>query len=124
MRKVTSTHRSKAETASVVRERSGALSVTATEAKNEFGRIFEAAMQGRAVIITKHDAPKAVLISKADYDSLTRNTGTELDVLSDEFDALFARMQVPKAAAGMKAAFGASPKALGRAAASAVRRRG
>jgi len=37
--------------------------VTATEAKNKFGRLLEKAMQGGVVVITKHDAPKAVLIS-------------------------------------------------------------
>ena len=44
--------------------------------------------------------------------------------LSDEFDALFSRMQTPQASASMKAAFNASPKQLGRAAVNAARKRG
>ena len=38
-------------------------SFTATEVKNEFGRILEKAIQGETVVITKHHAAKAVLIS-------------------------------------------------------------
>ena len=41
------------------------LTVTATEAKNSFGPLLEIAIQGSSVVITKHDRPKAVLISVA-----------------------------------------------------------
>jgi hypothetical protein len=44
--------------------------------------------------------------------------------LSREFDALLARMQTSAARAGMKAAFQAPPKQLGRAAVAAARKRG
>jgi len=44
--------------------------------------------------------------------------------LSREFDALLARMQTPAARAGMKAAFQAYPKQLGRAAVAVARKRG
>ena len=53
-----------------------------------------------------------------------KQSGDKLDTLSGEFDALLARMQAPKARAGMKAAFDASPKQLGRAAVAAARKRG
>jgi hypothetical protein len=43
--------------------------------------------------------------------------------LNGEFDAMLARMQTPKARAGMKAAFAASPKELGKAAVAAARRK-
>ena len=100
-----------------------ALSVTATEAKNEFGRLLESAIQGRRVVITKHETPSAVLISKADFDALSSGEG-QLVTLSEEFDAVLAKMQTPKARAGMKAAFDASPSDLRRAAVAAARRRG
>lgn len=48
----------------------------------------------------------------------------KLDSLSAEFDELLARMQSPGACAAMKAAFGASPKELGRAAVLAARKDG
>jgi antitoxin Phd len=102
----------------------GAVRISATEAKNEFGRLLERVIRGGTVVITKHDAPKAVLISIEDFDALSRANQTKLDALSGEFDALLARMQTPAARAGMQAAFNASPKQMGRAAVAAARKRG
>jgi prevent-host-death family protein len=105
-------------------ERVDAAAFTSTVAKNEFGRLLEMALRGRVVVITRHDAPKAVLVSLDEFTALTRAAESRLDSLGGEFDALLARMQTPKARAGMKAAFGASPRELGRAAVAAARRRG
>jgi prevent-host-death family protein len=99
-------------------------SVTASKAKSEFGRVLETAIQGGAVVITKHDAPKAVLISVENFNALSRATQTRLNTLSREFDALLAKMQTPKARLGMKTAFAASGRQLGKAAVAAARRRG
>jgi antitoxin Phd len=104
-------------------ERVDPSSFTATEAKNEFGRVLELVIQGGVVVITKHQAPKAVLVSLDQFNKLAHTTERRLDTLSNEFDALLARMQTPKARAGMKAAFDASPKQLGRAAVLAARKR-
>lgn len=104
-------------------ERGEALSISATEAKNDFGRILEKVTKGGTVIITKHDAPKAVLISVEQFDALSRANRVKLDTLSGEFDALLARMQTPAARAGMEAAFDASPQQLGRAAVEAAWKR-
>ena len=105
-------------------ERLETASVTATEAKKEFGRVLETVLQGGVVVITRHDTPKAVVMSVDQFNALSQAGETQLDTLSGEFDALLARMQTPKARAGMKAAFAASPKQLGKAAAAAARRRG
>ena len=99
-------------------------SVTASEAKREFGRVLETAIRGGAVVITKHDAPKAVLISVEHFNALSGGTETSLDTLSREFDALLAGMQTSTARRGMKAAFAASGKRLGKAAVAAARSRG
>jgi prevent-host-death family protein len=99
-------------------------SITASEAKNEFGRVLDTAMQGALVVITKHDAPKAVMMSMDAFNALSGATEIQLEALSEEFDALLDGMQTPKARAAMKRAFGASSKQLGHAAASAARRRG
>jgi antitoxin Phd len=99
-------------------------SVTASEAKSEFGRVLEMAVQGGAVVITKHDAPKAVLISVENFNALAGATETRLDTLNSEFDALLARMQTPSARRGMKTAFAAPVTKLGQAAVAATRRRG
>lgn len=105
-------------------ERVEMASVTATDAKKEFGSVLETVIRGGVVVITKHDTPKAVLISVDDFDALSQASEARLETLSQEFDALLARMQTPKARAGMKAAFNASPKQLGKAAVAVARRRG
>jgi antitoxin Phd len=120
-------HRQKREQVAAFRNRRGekleATSVTASEAKSEFGRVLEMAVQGGAVVITKHDVPKAVLISVEDFNALSSASATRLDTLSHEFDALLARMQTPKARAGMKKAFSSSATELGKAAIAAARTR-
>lgn len=98
--------------------------VTATEAKNAFGRLLEKAMQGGVVVITKHDAPKAVLISVDQYTALSSAPESRINSLSAEFDSLLLRMQGSKARSAMKSAFHASPKQLGKAAVLAARKRG
>lgn len=97
--------------------------VAASRFKNEFGAIFEQAALGGAVAITKHDAPKAVLLSYAEFESLVKSRTPALDDLSAQFDGLLARMQSPRARKGMAAAFDASPARLGRAAVKAAARR-
>jgi len=98
-------------------------SVAATKAKNEFGAILDKATHGGAVAITRHDTPKAVLISYDEFQTLVRARSRTLDDLGTEFDALMARMQTPKARKGMKGAFNAAPAELGRAAVKAARKR-
>ena len=97
--------------------------ISATEAKNEFGRILERVIQGARVVITKHDSPKAVLISVDEFHALSDAHKAELETLSEEFDGLLARMQAPPARAAMNAAFHAPPKELGKAALAAARKR-
>jgi antitoxin Phd len=99
-------------------------SVTATEAKNAFGQLLEKAIQGSVVVITKHDAPKAVLISMDEYMALANASESRINSLSAEFDSLLMRMQGPQARKAMKAAFHASSKQLGKAAVVAARKRG
>jgi antitoxin Phd len=99
-------------------------SFTATEAKNEFGLLLERAIQGDAVVITKHDAPKAVLISMDEYNALKNAPGNKLNDLASEFDAMYERMQTSKARAAMHAAFHATPEQMGKAAVAAARKRG
>lgn len=93
----------------------------ATEAKNQFARVLEEALDAGAVVITKHDEPRAVLLSMAAYRALAGERRM-LDTLTVRFDAMLERMQRPGAAEAMKAAFGASPRAQGRAAVAAARR--
>jgi prevent-host-death family protein len=94
--------------------------VAATRFKNEFGTIFEQAAVNGAIAITKHNTPRAVLLSIAEFEALTRASEPALDELTERFDDLLLRMQTPKAKAAMADAFGASPQRLGRAAVKAA----
>ena len=98
-------------------------SYTATEAKNEFGRLLEQAIHGTTVLITKHDSPRAVLISIDHFQSLQEAPQAKLNTLTEQFDTLLERMQSPKARRGMAAAFRADNKQLGKAAVAAARKR-
>jgi antitoxin Phd len=107
----------------VYRNREGNLvdvpTVTASELKNRFGAVFEQTLAGGAVAITRHTRPKAVLLSFAEFEALTKAGASSLEALSTQFDdALLARMQTAKARKGMAAAFNATP---GRLAGAAVR---
>jgi antitoxin Phd len=90
--------------------------VAATRFKNEFGAIFEQAAIGGAVAITKHNTPKAVLMSYAEFEALTKASAPALDELTERFDMLLERMQTPKAKDAMASAFDASAEQLGQAA--------
>ena len=98
-------------------------SYTATEAKNEFGRLLEQAIQGTTVLITKHDSPRAVLISIDHFQTLQEAPQAKLNALTEQFDTLLERMQSHKARRGMAAAFGADNKQLGKAAVAAAARK-
>jgi antitoxin Phd len=95
--------------------------VAASRLKNEFGAVFEQAAINGAVVITKHDTPKAVLLSYAEFEALTASATPVLDDLSERFDNLLAAMQTSEAKAGVAAAFEATPEELGAAAVKAAR---
>jgi len=100
------------------------IEMTATDAKNQMGRVLDTVMQGGVVLITKHETPKAAVIPMAEYEKFSRATEAKLNALSGEFDALLARMQTPKARRGMEVAFEASPRQLAKAAVAFARKRG
>jgi prevent-host-death family protein len=94
----------------------------ATQLKNLLGRVLEQVTRDGAVAITRHDAPKAVLLSFEEFKALTRERAPALHELQGEYDELLARMQTRDARAGMAAAFGATPAQLGKAARNAARK--
>ncbi len=94
--------------------------VAATRLKSECGAVLEEAMRGGAVVITRHDTPKAVLVSYEEFQALVRDQAASLSELHAEYDVLLARMQKPAAKNAMAAAFDATPAQLGRAAVKAA----
>jgi prevent-host-death family protein len=100
------------------------LTVTATEAKNQFGPLLESAMQGQAIVITRHDVPKAVLLSVKEYEALVAaNRPVDIGALRGEFDKLLTEMQSPESIAAVEALFEASPAELRRHAVEYAKRR-
>ena len=103
-----------------IRSRRGKLAdaprISASAAKNSFGRLLDRVAKEGRLAITKHDEPCAVLISIEEYRVLVGAQEVTLNTLSDEFDALFERMQEPGVAAAMQKAFALTPAQLGRAA--------
>jgi antitoxin Phd len=90
--------------------------VPATRFKNELASMFEQAALGRPVAITRHDTPKAVLISYDEFRVLMASRNPSLGALEAEFDALLAGMQTPSARRAMATAFDAPPAVIGRSA--------
>ena len=80
------------------------------------GQVLDEVMQGKIVLITRHETPKAAVIPMTEFEKLSRTAGEQLSMLSRKYDAMLARMQTPAARRGMKAAFDASPKQLAQAA--------
>ena len=95
----------------------------ATVAKNKFAMILDDVMQGREVFITRHNAPKAVVISVEKFNELSKASSPDLTALTAEFDARLERMQQAKQRKAMDAAFEASADELGRSALKASRSR-
>jgi prevent-host-death family protein len=102
---------------------SKAQSVSATSAKNEFGAVLESAVQDGAVLITKHETPKAVLVSVDRVNELLARREPNLDALTAEFDQLVARMRTPEGKKAARALFDAPPSAFGDAAVAGAKKR-
>lgn len=99
--------------------------VTASEAKNQFGQVLDAALTEGPVVITKHDAPKAVLLSMKELQAITeyKSTARRLDALSVKLEEMYAEMQTPRHKAAVRALFDATPEELGAAAVEAARKK-
>ncbi|CAN5150504.1 hypothetical protein BH20GEM2_BH20GEM2_08750 [soil metagenome] len=98
--------------------------MSSTEAQNGFGHLLDRVSKNDTVVITKHAAAHAVIMSVERYEALTQEESSILDDLTDEFNALLAGMQTPAARAAVRDAFRASPDELARAAIAAARRAG
>ncbi len=105
----------------VRRQSESANYISASEAKNRFATVLDTVGKGEEVFITKHNAPKAVVISLERFMALSGAATSVLDRLTDEFDARLARMQTPAARSAMERAFHASSDELGKAALKAGR---
>ena len=91
--------------------------ISATELKNATADVFEKVAAHRAVAITRHDKPRAVLLSVAQYEALTGQENPDwLEKLHEEYRGLLDRMQGLEQRAAAGKLFKATPEELGEAA--------
>ncbi|MBN8247093.1 MAG: type II toxin-antitoxin system Phd/YefM family antitoxin [Verrucomicrobia bacterium] len=90
--------------------------VTATELKNSTAEVIEQVVARRAVAITRHDKPRAVLLSIEEYESLTRQEPDYFAGLMQTYRGMLDRMQGPEQRAAADRLFQATPDELGSAA--------
>ncbi len=98
-------------------------SVTATALKNSAADVLDQVTAQGAVAITKHDKPRAVLVSIEQYERMTGAGNNLLNELQAEYRGMLESMQKPEQKAAAKRAFNATPEELGKAAVAAARRR-
>ncbi len=72
--------------------------VSSTTAKNKFANVLEKAIRGQCIVITKHQEPKAVLMSVEQYEAFA--PAKRVNTLTDEFNAMLDRMQRPGSTKG------------------------
>ena len=90
--------------------------ITATELKNATADVFEQVATKQAVAITRHEKPRAVLLSVEQYEALTGHRPEWLETLHEEYRGMLERMQGPEQRAGAEKLFRATPEELGQAA--------
>ena len=96
--------------------------VPATRLKNEPASIIDEVAGGKAVAITRHNTPRAVIIAYEDFRQLALAREPSLGALAAEFDRLLDGMQAPKARRALAGAFESTPEQLGRSAVKAAGR--
>ena len=98
--------------------------ISATELKNATADVFEQVAARRAVAITRHDKPRAVLLSIDQYEALAaQHNPPWLEQLHEEYRGLLDRMQGPDQRAAAEKLFKATPEELGEAALWAAQQR-
>jgi prevent-host-death family protein len=97
-------------------------SFTITEFKERAREVIDLVVDHKAVAILRHKTPEAVLISAKDYVEFMQLRRERLNLLTQRYDQMVARMQTPEATAGVDALFNATPEDLGRVAVAAAKR--
>jgi antitoxin Phd len=90
--------------------------ITATELKNATADVFEQVATKQAVAITRHEKPRAVLLSVEQYEALTGQRPDWLEQLHEEYRGMLDRMQGSEQRAIADKLFQATPEELGEAA--------
>lgn len=97
--------------------------MTATALKNATGDVLDQALRDGAIAITRHDKPRAILLSLEEYESMQPEVEPAwLQTIKAEAWEMLEAMQSPEQRAGAELAFNATPEELGRAAVEAAQR--
>ncbi|WP_076999591.1 hypothetical protein [Variovorax sp. KK3] len=91
-------------------------SFSATKLASGMQAVASTVMARGAVVITRHERPAMVLLSVERYLEMEQASEPNLEALTHDFDAMFARMQGDGAAQAMADAFAMEPAELGKAA--------
>ncbi|MCC5790648.1 MAG: type II toxin-antitoxin system Phd/YefM family antitoxin [Opitutales bacterium] len=98
--------------------------VTATALKNSAADVLDQVVAHGAITITRHDKPRAVMLSIEEYERLT--AGEEGDWLAEmhkEYQGMLEKMQEPAQKEAAKRLFAATPEELGEAAVRGAQRK-
>ena len=97
------------------------ISVTSTEAQNEVWSLIDSVKGDRVIVITRHNAPRAVLMSYDRFDALAGSDVALLSTLTKKYDAMLEKMQTPEVRSATRRVFAASPEEVRLAAIAAAR---
>jgi prevent-host-death family protein len=97
--------------------------VTATALKSSTAEVLDQVSRGHAVAITKHDKPRAVLVSYEDYVSWKSKDDEVFETFFEEYQGMLDAMQSPEQKAAALRLFEATPEELGEAALRGAQRR-
>ena len=98
--------------------------VTASALVTGMQQVTRTVLTQGAVVVTKHDQPAMVLLSVERYRELEQAGAPDLDALTRDFDAMYARMQATGTRERMADAIAASPVAMGKAAVAVLVKQG
>lgn len=95
----------------------------ATRAKGSFSKLLQDVEKGDRVVVTKHEAPSAVVVPYKEYEALRAQSERALENMRSRFASLVAEFQTPEFEQGVDALFDSTPQDLGQAAVKAARAR-
>ena len=83
--------------------------ITASEAKNRFGKVFDQVLSEGPIAVSRHEKPSLVILSVNDFERLKAGESPAINKLDSEFDQWFENQQTPEARESMNRAFNTLP---------------
>lgn len=83
--------------------------ITASDAKNQFGKVLDRVLSEGPITITRHDTDRAVVISMAEFEKIQRKESPAIAAFDGELDEWFDSLQTPESKKAMNDAFYAMP---------------